>query len=436
MGLRKKKSLIDQASDYVETVRPSSSPPSTPPVEAAKDAARRPALPRRTAARWPTPPRREAAPELRRRRPRQGAPYSRTPARTRRPRQGAGRRPRKAAPPWPTPRKAAPAIAAGAAVAAEKTSTGARLAAEKAAPGRDLAAARSPELKGEPEPKKGSKLKKLRADRRPRRRARLRRHASCRASRRRQLAVLLRPRRPRRRATSSTPTPPAPAPTRGPGRRRRRSSPDEALADAGRGAPRGHHPRRPGRRRRDRRRPGRSTTPEVPQPSSPARHRSRPEDRSSGRFSSDPVVDPLPPAEEPVDPLLAAVGDLRARHLPPAHDDPLVHRQLAPHVADGEHVVEARCARRARRRRRARRPAPRAARPARGASTLVIASARRAIRSSPSLRSRSIARWRRCGGEVAALREDHEGVVLVEPGGQRARSAASRSSPARRGRAR
>ena len=60
--------------------------------------------------------------------------------------------------------------------------------------------------------------------------------------------------------------------------------------------------------------------------------------------------------------------------------------------------------------------------PGRGASTFVIASARCAIRSRPSLRSRAIARSRRCGGEVAALGEDHERVVL-----RRARWPAPRS---------
>ena len=68
--------------------------------------------------------------------------------------------------------------------------------------------------------------------------------------------------------------------------------------------------------------------------------------------------------------------------------------------------------------------------PGRGASTLVIASARTAIRSQPELAEPldpPLAPTRR---EVAALREDHEGVVLVEPGGQRRRSASSRRSPA------
>ena len=64
--------------------------------------------------------------------------------------------------------------------------------------------------------------------------------------------------------------------------------------------------------------------------------------------------------------------------------------------------------------------ASRAARnpPGRGASTLVICSARSAIRSRPSLRSRAMAR-RRARGEVAALGEDHERVVVVEAGRQR-----------------
>jgi len=54
----------------------------------------------------------------------------------------------------------------------------------------------------------------------------------------------------------------------------------------------------------------------------------------------DPRVDPLPPQEEPLDAGFPLGGDLVAGHLPPPHHDHLVHGQLAPHVADGEHVVE------------------------------------------------------------------------------------------------
>jgi hypothetical protein len=51
------------------------------------------------------------------------------------------------------------------------------------------------------------------------------------------------------------------------------------------------------------------------------------------------VVDALPPAEQPLDLVLSVGRYLGAGYLPPLHQQPLVHRQLAPHVADGEHVV-------------------------------------------------------------------------------------------------
>ena len=90
-------------------------------------------------------------------------------------------------------------------------------------------------------------------------------------------------------------------------------------------------------------------------------------------------------------------GDLGAGHLPPLHQQPLVHRQLAPHVADGEHVVHARCGRPSPRRRRARRPARpgsrRVAAPARWSSPRPA----RPSGACPSLCSRSIARSRRRG---------------------------------------
>ena len=124
MGLRKKKSLIDQASDYVETVRPQVEAAVGTAVVAAMDAAKEAkdrAIPALTDARD------KAGPVL-------------ADARD----------------------KAAPILAAGAALAAEKASAGATLAAEKASAGRDLAAARVAQLKGEPPPqKKGGKLKKI-----------------------------------------------------------------------------------------------------------------------------------------------------------------------------------------------------------------------------------------------------------------------------------
>ena len=57
--------------------------------------------------------------------------------------------------------KAGPALAEGAAIAADKASIGAAIAAEKAAAGRDLAVAKVAEIKGDPPKKKGGKLKKL-----------------------------------------------------------------------------------------------------------------------------------------------------------------------------------------------------------------------------------------------------------------------------------
>lgn len=113
MGLRKKKTLIEQASEYVDSVKPQ--------IESAVKDAKDKALPLITEARE------KAAPVL-------------ADARDR----------------------ATPVIAAGAAVAAEKASQGAALAAEKAAVGRDLAAARLAEVTGKPQKKKkGGNLKKL-----------------------------------------------------------------------------------------------------------------------------------------------------------------------------------------------------------------------------------------------------------------------------------
>jgi hypothetical protein len=130
MGLRKKKSLIDQASDYVEAVRPQLESA----VETAKDAAKE--------------AKDRALPLLADARDKAGPAF--TDARD------------KAAPYLADARaKAAPVIAAGAALAAEKAATGASLAADKAAVGRDLAAAKVARLKGEPEPKKGHRLRKI-----------------------------------------------------------------------------------------------------------------------------------------------------------------------------------------------------------------------------------------------------------------------------------
>ena len=112
MGLRKKKTLIEQASEYVDSVKPQ--------IESAVKEAKDKALPLITEARD------KAAPVL-------------ADARD----------------------KATPVIAAGAAVAAEKASQGAAIAAEKAAAGRDRAAARLAEVTGKPQKKKGGKLKKL-----------------------------------------------------------------------------------------------------------------------------------------------------------------------------------------------------------------------------------------------------------------------------------
>ena len=60
--------------------------------------------------------------------------------------------------------------------------------------------------------------------------------------------------------------------------------------------------------------------------------------------------------------------------------------------------------------------------PGRGASTWVIASARRAIALQAELAQPVDAALPALGGEVAALGEDHERVVLVEAVGQRRRS--------------
>lgn len=134
MGLRKKKSLIDQASDYVDSVKPQ--------IESAVTSAKQKALPLLADARdravvAGADARAKAGPLLADARDKAGPAIADARA------------------------KATPIIAEGAALAADKASLGASLAAEKAAIGRDLAAAKVAQLKGEPVQKKGGKLKKL-----------------------------------------------------------------------------------------------------------------------------------------------------------------------------------------------------------------------------------------------------------------------------------
>lgn len=123
MGLRRKKSLIDQAADYVEGV--------IPQIESAVATAKEKALPILNDARD------KAAPVIAEARERASEGFADARA------------------------KAGPMLAEGAAIAADRASVGAALAAEKAAAGRDLAAAKLAEFSAEPEPKKGGKLKKL-----------------------------------------------------------------------------------------------------------------------------------------------------------------------------------------------------------------------------------------------------------------------------------
>jgi vacuolar-type H+-ATPase subunit H len=132
MGLRKKKSLIDRANDYVESAKPQ--------IESAVSSAKDRATPLLSEARDKAAPvisdaRGKAAPLIADAREKVGPVVA--DART----------------------KAGPVIAEGAAVAADKAALGAALAAEKAALGRDLAAAKAVELRKES--RKGGKLKKL-----------------------------------------------------------------------------------------------------------------------------------------------------------------------------------------------------------------------------------------------------------------------------------
>jgi hypothetical protein len=111
MGIRKNKTLIEQASDYVDQVRPQ--------VEQAVEAARDKAVPLLVEARDRAVPVIEDARD-----------------------------------------RAKPILADGAAIAAEKASQVADVAQQKAAEGRDLAAAKAAEVKGE-KPKKRSRLRKF-----------------------------------------------------------------------------------------------------------------------------------------------------------------------------------------------------------------------------------------------------------------------------------
>jgi hypothetical protein len=134
MGLRRKKSLIDQATDYVEGV--------IPQIESAVASARDKALPLIADARDKAAPvisdaRDKAAPVIADARAKAGPMLA----------GGAA--------------IAADKAAIGASIAADKASIGASIAAEKAAQARDLAAAKVAQVKGEPEPKRGGKLKKL-----------------------------------------------------------------------------------------------------------------------------------------------------------------------------------------------------------------------------------------------------------------------------------
>ena len=111
MGIRKKKTLIEQASDYVEQVRPH--------VEQAVGAARDKAVPLLVEARDRAVPVIEDARD-----------------------------------------RAKPIIADGAAIAAEKAALVADVASQKAAESRDLAAAKVAEIKGE-KPKKSHRFRKV-----------------------------------------------------------------------------------------------------------------------------------------------------------------------------------------------------------------------------------------------------------------------------------
>ena len=105
-------------------------------------------------------------------------------------------------------------------------------------------------------------------------------------------------------------------------------------------APRGHHARRAGRGRRGRRaraRPARSSrVTRVPPTGSARAGGARP--RARGRSIHASIRSHQPKSHSIRS--SRSCGDLGALDRPPAHHDALVHRQLAPDVADGEHVVE------------------------------------------------------------------------------------------------
>lgn len=179
MGLRRKKSLIDRAADYVEGV--------IPQIESALTEAKDRAVPVLNDARD------KAAPVI-------------ADARD------------KAAPVIADARaKATPILAEGAAVAADRASIGAAIAAEKAAQGRDLAAAKLAEIQGKPVKKK-RKLRKVLL-------------VGGLAAAGGVVYSKLKGSTSDNWQSSYTPTPP-PAPTPGAADDTSGSSPDEALADS------------------------------------------------------------------------------------------------------------------------------------------------------------------------------------------------------------
>ena len=206
----------------------------------------------------------------------------------------------------------------GAALAAEKLAAGASVGRrEGATEAAEAAAAKVASGGQQPKKKKGGKLKKLAALRRHRRRRRRSSPRSCRAATEsRQLAVVLHPdaRAPRARPTEDA---------------RRRRRPAEAISDAAETP----HP---------------VTTPDEPaevvdvdDAVEDAAQEVASAGWSAGRFSS---IQASICSHQPNSQSIRSSRsgrDLGARHLPPPHHDLLVHRQLAPDVADGEQVVEA-----------------------------------------------------------------------------------------------
>ena len=223
-----------------------------------------------------------------------------------------------------------------------------------------------------------------------------------------------------RPTTGSRPTsrsPPRTGPRAGPGQGRRRLGPRRGDRGRGRGPAPGHHAGRPRRRRRRRR------APTSPPPRRPAQVAS-----SGRRQLGGPVLRRSRGRSAPTSRTAsrsARRGPRGSRRAATFHQRMTMRlsigssRQMSPTVSTWSRPV---CATRTT---SASGAASRAAMnpPGRGASTLVIASARSAILSRPSLRSRSMPRVRRPVGEVAALGEDHERVVLVEPASPGRRSA-------------